>query len=208
MKKLEIKNIDVPQCGRSMIEMLGVLAIIGVLSVGGIAGYSKAMMKYRINKTIEQITLIAGNIRTFFAPQKDFTDLGTYSEPNITVVKKAKLVPDDMWTTYTTSSGGSGEYIENAWGGELEIYSSNSYYSPSFSIRVTDVTESICIELLSRDWKNIASGLTIDVWAEDTSWDVPIDVNKESLDIDDILEFCSSDDEEVPVSYIDFVFSK
>ena len=31
--------------GRSMIEMLGVLAIIGVLSVGGIAGYSKAMQK-------------------------------------------------------------------------------------------------------------------------------------------------------------------
>ena len=31
--------------GRSMVEMLGVLAIIGVLSVGAIAGYSKAMMK-------------------------------------------------------------------------------------------------------------------------------------------------------------------
>ena len=30
--------------GRSMVEMLGVLAIIGVLSVGAIAGYSKAMM--------------------------------------------------------------------------------------------------------------------------------------------------------------------
>ncbi len=39
------------QNGRSMIEMLGVLAIIGVLSVGGIAGYSKAMMKFKINKT-------------------------------------------------------------------------------------------------------------------------------------------------------------
>ena len=34
------------QSGRSMIEMLGVLAIIGVLSVGGISGYSKAMAKY------------------------------------------------------------------------------------------------------------------------------------------------------------------
>ena len=33
-----------------MVEMLGVLAIIWVLSVGGIAGYSKAMMKYKINK--------------------------------------------------------------------------------------------------------------------------------------------------------------
>jgi len=45
MKNLNVKN----QNGRSMIEMLGVLAIIGVLSVGGIAGYSKAMTKYRIN---------------------------------------------------------------------------------------------------------------------------------------------------------------
>ena len=35
--------------GRSMIEMLGVLAIIGVLSVGGIAGYSKAMLMWRSN---------------------------------------------------------------------------------------------------------------------------------------------------------------
>ena len=40
--------------GRSMIEMLGVLAIVGVLSVGGIAGYSKAMNKFKTNKLIEQ----------------------------------------------------------------------------------------------------------------------------------------------------------
>ena len=44
--------------GRSMIEMLGVLAIIGVLSVGGIAGYSKAMMKYKINKTVEGYSML------------------------------------------------------------------------------------------------------------------------------------------------------
>ena len=41
------------QSGRSMVEMLGVLAIIGVLSVGGIAGYSKAMFKYQLNQTID-----------------------------------------------------------------------------------------------------------------------------------------------------------
>ena len=40
--------------GRSMIEMLGVLAIIGVLSVGGIAGYSKAMEKFKVNKTVSE----------------------------------------------------------------------------------------------------------------------------------------------------------
>ena len=36
--------------GRSMVEMLGVLAIVGVLSVGAIAGYNKAMTKYKLNK--------------------------------------------------------------------------------------------------------------------------------------------------------------
>ena len=47
--------------GRSMIEMLGVLAIVGVLSVGGIAGYSKAMEMYKINKTVSEYNyLIAG----------------------------------------------------------------------------------------------------------------------------------------------------
>lgn len=48
------KNVKNGQCsGRSMIEMLGVLAIIGVLSVGGIAGYSKAMLNYKLNKSVE-----------------------------------------------------------------------------------------------------------------------------------------------------------
>ena len=44
------------QSGRSMVEMLGVLAIIGVLSVGGIAGYSKAMFKYKLNQTLDAIS--------------------------------------------------------------------------------------------------------------------------------------------------------
>ena len=46
------------QIGRSMIEMLGVLAIIGVLSVGGLAAYSKAMRKITINETEEYINRI------------------------------------------------------------------------------------------------------------------------------------------------------
>lgn len=44
--------------GRSMIEMLGVLAIIAVLSVGGIAGYSKAMEKFKYNKVINEYTYL------------------------------------------------------------------------------------------------------------------------------------------------------
>ena len=46
--KPEYDNL-VAQCGRSMIEMLGVLAVVGILSVGGIAGYSKAVRMYKSN---------------------------------------------------------------------------------------------------------------------------------------------------------------
>ena len=45
------------ESGRSMVEMLGTLAIIGVLSIGGIAGYSYGMDKYRANETINDISL-------------------------------------------------------------------------------------------------------------------------------------------------------
>ena len=38
--------------GRSMTEMLGVLAIIGVLSIGGIAGYRYAMNKHYANELL------------------------------------------------------------------------------------------------------------------------------------------------------------
>lgn len=41
------------ESGRSMVEMLGVLAIIGVLSIGGIAGYTMAMNRYRANEIID-----------------------------------------------------------------------------------------------------------------------------------------------------------
>ena len=39
--------------GRSMIEMLGVLAIIGVLSIGGLAGYTMAMNRHRANTVLD-----------------------------------------------------------------------------------------------------------------------------------------------------------
>ena len=41
------------QNGRSMIEMLGVLAIIGVLSIGGLAGYTMAMNRHRANTILD-----------------------------------------------------------------------------------------------------------------------------------------------------------
>lgn len=45
------------ESGRSMVEMLGVLAIIGVLTIGGIAGYNFAMNRYRTNEILQGINM-------------------------------------------------------------------------------------------------------------------------------------------------------
>ena len=146
-----------PQSGRSMIEMLGVLAIIGVLSVGGIAGYSKAMMKYRINKTIEQITLIAGNVRAFWGPQKNYDGVrcscnsagcsGQSYNDGCPIVKKAKIFPDEM----ITITDGKIMSITNPFGGMVDLTAEED--NKAFSIRYI-IPEEACIELTSRDWSN------------------------------------------------------
>ena len=55
-----------------MIEMLGVLAIIGVLSVGGIAGYSKAMKRYQANKVVGEIIQVLANLKELSENDKLF----------------------------------------------------------------------------------------------------------------------------------------
>ena len=82
------------QSGRSMVEMLGVLAIIGVLSVGAISGYSKAMFKYKLNKHAEQYnTLINAVARNAYS----FDNLYTAGTQDITAYfMKMGEIPQEM----------------------------------------------------------------------------------------------------------------
>ena len=50
--------------GRSMVEMLGVLAVMGVLSVGGVAMYTNAMNKYKANELLNEASKRATIVAT------------------------------------------------------------------------------------------------------------------------------------------------
>ena len=64
---MTVKN-KTNETGRSMVEMLGVLSIIGVLSVGGISAYSTAMEKHKANEliaaTMQEAVLISAQLAT------------------------------------------------------------------------------------------------------------------------------------------------
>ena len=137
------------QTGRSMIEMLGVLAIVGVLSVGGIAGYSKAMEKFKINKTIDQVSHIVANIRTLYAQQT------TYEGLSHSYAVKMGIIPDSLTTT------NSWPYITNAFNGGVFI--SYDYETPedAFIITFQKLPKEACITLATMDWGSpSSSGLT------------------------------------------------
>lgn len=73
-----------------MVEMLGVLAIIGVLSIGGISGYSKAMAQYRVNKTLDQISMLVMNIRSMYSANGNYAQLGA------PIAIQMGIIPNDM----------------------------------------------------------------------------------------------------------------
>ena len=80
------------QSGRSMVEMLGVLAIIGILSVGAIAGYSKAMFKYKLNKQAESFNELINNAIKI----KPELDRAKSKSLWTDFFAKANLIPDGM----------------------------------------------------------------------------------------------------------------
>ena len=142
------------ESGRSMIEMLGVLAIIGVLSVGGIAGYSKAMNKFKTNKVADNVSMLVANIKTMYAQQKTYGGLTT------TTAHDMGLVPDEL----VKKSGNTTSY-KNAFNGDVEIHaasSTNSTTSDSkaFVIYFGGLSKEACITLATNDWgSGYSSGL-------------------------------------------------
>ena len=141
------------QNGRSMIEMLGVLAIIGVLSVGGIAGYSKAMMKFRVNKTIDQIAMTVTNIRTLYAQQSTYQGLET------NLAYKMGLVDDAM-------VGANSGTLVNPFGGAVTIGTSATgtdelgQATGAFTLKFEKLPREACVAIATNDWgSRYSSGL-------------------------------------------------
>ena len=148
----KIYNSD--QTGRSMVEMLGVLAIVGVLSIGGISGYSKAMSKYKINKTVDQVSLLITSIRTAFGNQNSYYGLNTQKAIDY------DFVGNDLTLGSTNS-------LTNAYSGSVTIEARTSTgatcsttYCPAFAVTYTNLDRQACAVIASSDWGgSAASGL-------------------------------------------------
>ena len=110
------------QSGRSMVEMLGVLAIIGVLSVGAIAGYSKAMMKYKLNQHAQAINILINNVLQLKGQLQYQPNQTTYYH---TLLHKMNLLPDGI--IYENNSDLRDSWFKN----KIMVYYNNVKWTDS-----------------------------------------------------------------------------
>jgi len=129
----QIKSMLKMQNGRSMVEMLGVLAVVGVLSIGAIYGYRFAMDKYHANEIVHGVGMMAMSAQTQIEVTGDFT---------LDEFKNSDLLP------YSFEEGFSDDdsfYItlKEVPQGACERLKSMAWQEPS-AILINDVPDGVC----------------------------------------------------------------
>ena len=133
IKKKQFKQIqNQAQDGRSMIEMLGVLAIIGVLSIGGIVGYKLAMNHYQANQIVHEMNMMRTDAQIKIAQGAENLTLGSpYDEHKINF--------NGYKTNFDCALANEEEVILN----DVSCYAANAYY-----IELQEIPEDVCQPLV------------------------------------------------------------
>ncbi len=124
--------------GRSMVEMLGVLAVIGVLSAGALAGYSQAMKKHKLNETTSQIVQIMSNIRTKFAHKSRATELTMQQAIEL------GIFPEDMVQSATE--------VANKYQGTVKLETVTVDGRKVYKLSFDGLPDDVAAQLATADW--------------------------------------------------------
>ena len=114
--------------GRSMIEMLGVLAIMGVITVGAIGMISTAMRTQKRSAVNDEVIEIVTGVRQLLGEYDDFSNIDG-----------------------TTIFGAIGMSNKNPYGGTYTL-SVDPANSQQFIVGITGLSQSDCEALITKAW--------------------------------------------------------
>ncbi len=179
--------------GRSMIEVLGILAIIAALSTGALVSYSRAMRRHNLNQVIHQVALMSTNIRAFYA------NVDSYESFDMETAVKFNMISEDML--------GQDQFLLNPYKGRVRITLDRAVQdgpnNTAFIITYYDLPTEACVMLAQRDWafdeKVGLLGVAVGENGEEPNFPNPLSevftVNKMTapLTMNDAAEHCSGD---------------
>lgn len=132
------------QAGRSMIEMLGVLTIIAIITMVGISSFSKAMNMYHTDKMMDQLTMLVTNIRTLFSHDHYYTGLNNSQAIELDVVPEGLIQKNN-------------HVLQNPFKGYVYINPTNPLPTAvdkdaAFEVTYTGLSREACILIATSDW--------------------------------------------------------
>lgn len=140
------------QNGRSMLEMLGVLSIVGVLTVGGFGLVNKVSNSNQANNVIDEVSSLASKVRIVARDYYSCYSDDKNEEDNIgacgslmSYITKAKAYPD----TLECDDEDCGELLGSA---DVTYTVSAAAYPKLFSITVSNLTDEMCMNMVTANW--------------------------------------------------------
>lgn len=167
--------LKINQNGRSMVEMLGVLAIIGVLTVGSLGVVGKARQQYMISQALSETSNLIASARKLSCEYDD--DYGSYTN----MLYQSREYPDGI--TADVNDGKATKFILTS---DIEL-AIDKGENDTFKATLSNIPEDACVALASADWGsrrfNAYQGAKIGgkTWAKDTI-----------MDLDTATEGCSA----------------
>ncbi len=122
--------IMIQESGRSMIEMLGVLAIMGVITVGAIGMISTATRTQKRNAVNDEVIQITTGVRQLLGEYDDFSNINN-----------------------ATIFGAIGMSAKNPYGGTYEL-SVNPSNPRQFIVSITGLSTNDCQYFVTKAWSD------------------------------------------------------
>lgn len=168
------------QKGSSMIEMMGVLGIISMVTVGIMATVSKIYDRYQQTSVITQIRDLQKNIQTRYATASDYRDLS--KNETIKTLIEERVIPYDMV---------NGTKIFNAYGGDVTLAGTQYDYTVTFS----DIKKNACVDLLVMNWavNNTSDLIKLKVAGKTFTWTGQNSASKLPISTVDAASLCQEE---------------
>ena len=166
------------QKGSSMVEMIGVMSVIAMITVGIFATVSKIYDRYLQSTVVTQIRDLQKNIQMRYAAAADYRDL---SKSNIipTLIEE-RVIPYNMV---------SGDEIFNAYKGVVTISGTQYEYTISFS----DIKKAGCVDLVTMSWtvSNTSDLIKLKFGGKTYTWTGENSTLQLPVSVVDAASFCS-----------------
>ncbi|MDD4519977.1 MAG: hypothetical protein EOM53_01500 [Alphaproteobacteria bacterium] len=131
------------QKGRTLIEMIGVLGIIGLLTVGALSGYSVAIDSMKVREMGEDLFAAAQNIKKLYSWQKNYKEI-TLEGTNL----PQKLCKEEIFPSGCITKDGT-TTIKHALGGTVTVTAPAD--GASFSLNYSGLSSEECFKIASQN---------------------------------------------------------